>query len=153
MANLIPAPKYSEDWWKSIHINNIIGFDQEMCSETAEPQPGNWLAYAVYNTEFCAPAMGYRVLFPTATDCLYWIRWLVLPESGDFDDTQPRTGIVLTGKAKELARLIDGSPEGTHAEDLLRSIRNDVRNWMTDEQKTIYLICSIDEFYEMQKDG
>lgn len=152
MANFIPAPKYSEEWWKSIPIYNIIGFDQEMCSETAEPQPGNWLAFAVYNSEFCAPAMGYRVLFPTSTDCLYWIRWLVLPESCDYDDDQPRAGIVLSGKAEELAGLIDGSPEGTHAEDLLRSIRDNVRDWITDDHKTIFLICSLEEYEEMLQD-
>ena len=136
---------HDEEWWKNIKFFNIIGFDNEMCDDNLEEKPGNWVAYAVYLSEPFHPITGYRVLFPTPTDCLYWIRWLVLPEACMEHDLQDRKEIVLTGKAKEIADIIDQASDKTPSVDLILRLRNEVRKWMSEENKDIFFIGPVEE--------
>ena len=120
MPKFIPEPKYSEEWWKSIEVYNIIAFDNEMCFSNllTDEKPDKWMAFAVYKGEPFPPSLGYRVLFPTATDCLYWIRWLVLPEECLESGMEDRKDIILTGKQKKSLKIIDNSFDGTNSADL-----------------------------------
>ena len=144
MPKFIPEPKYEENWWKSHEVYNIIGFDGEFCDDQINAKPGNWVAYAVYHSEFMPPFGGYRVLFPTATDCLNWIRWMVLPEECLNGEEKKRTKVVLTGKAKEIAEIIDGATDKTPSEEILRLIRDAVIKDIG-KDKDIYFIGSIEE--------
>ena len=145
MTKYLPKPIFDEDYWKNCDVYNIIAFNKECCYDQIEAQPGNWVAYAVYHSEFIPPVGGYRVLFPTATDCLYWIRWMVLLEECLNVEDMKRTEVLLTGKAKEIAEIIDGAPDGTRSEELMKIIRPHIVQELG-EDKDIFFVGSIEEY-------
>ena len=146
MPKFLPVPNHDEDWWMNVTQPNIIGFDDEMCSDLTDEKPGNWVAYAYYTSEMYPPAMGYRVIFPTSTDCLYWIRWIVLPDSCELGEFKPRNEIIFKGKVKEFADTIDQFPDYSNSKEILNALKQDICLMMSDKEKEILFIGSLVEF-------
>jgi len=149
MSKFIPEPVYDETWWKTRNLINAIGFDNEMCIfEEVEIKPEQWIACGVLTSEIYAPIEGYQVVFPTATDCLYWIRWVLLPFDCDLDQICDLEKIELFGTTKEIAQKFDESKDGTKTEYMLKEILDilDLPAYFQDGNLDLYYIKSGEQY-------
>ena len=145
MPKFTPEPVHDEAWWKGRDLMNIIGFDKVMCDGDANGKayhvaPENWVASVNYASEPFAPIGGYEVVFPTATDCLYWIRWMLLPYDCDVNDTYSIKQIELFGNIRDIAEVIDSAPDGTDAGELIMKLRIRIIRALQREELALYYI-------------
>jgi hypothetical protein len=114
---LIPSARYSAYWYKEFsQTNPMCVYDDKNCSFPNMMGPEAW-----HTRIFCAEELlssgSWAQMFPTATDCLFWLRWRVGP--------QQYAGLRAPSKAKwdlELPQVfseIDNLPAGTHVARLL----------------------------------
>jgi hypothetical protein len=142
-------PKYfstqfhSEEWWKKVGIINPIGFDNVICNDELPVKKGNWTLYGNYQSEPFPPTGGYRVLFPTASDCLLWIRWVFLPHICTDDDLLLGEEVELYGEAKQIAMEIDKNISIKDSTMILGEIKSKIININYHQELEIYSIEEI----------
>lgn len=126
MPKFSPPSFHSEDWWKSQEILNSLAMeDNADCVKRFGPD--TWIAWAVYWSEAYPPLWGYPTIFPTATDCLMWLRWYVIPdESGGQGEVASEVEIAAP-ELRYLADLIDGYPDGTRSDWVLAEVLGGLR--------------------------
>lgn len=123
MHKFIPEPVHSSEWWSENPIVNALGQDQW----ENEPITGkSWVICGGYISEPYAPVHGYPRTFPTATDCLLWLRWMALPDMSEGDlDNKSQKEIELIPEIKEIADIIDNAADGSNSEEMLELIFDD----------------------------
>ncbi len=92
----LPTPNHSDTWWSYQKLMNIMG------DWPYEISKDSWIVCCSFTSEMYAPMSGYPMIHSTSTDCLLWLRWLVLPIVSDYDDYPDKKGveIELTGDCK-----------------------------------------------------
>lgn len=132
--------KFDEEWWKYRKIINPLWFDDVMCDETISEKPGNWVLYGNYHSEPFAPAGGYRVLFPTSLDCLFWIRWVFLPYLNSNDSIIFGGDVELTGELNKFADEIDSNLGKGISKEFIESVIEKIIHLNNDQDLEIYNI-------------
>ena len=110
-------PEYpaADDWSDSLCENALdIGFFPS--SDDEDFDESTWVAGAVHRSEPSAPLTGYFLPFDTASWCLGWFRWWVLPgccveEGFEGEDFMP-SDVKLEGEYARVAEVIDKSEQG-----------------------------------------
>jgi hypothetical protein len=122
MTPFTPEPQFPEEWWQDLDLSEVDPYTA-MDEFDAAVGADTWVACALWTGEVSAPPSGYVPWFPTATDLVLWLRWVVLATSVSAvarDATRTKAGdVVLSGEAATVARIIDGAPDGTSAADVL----------------------------------
>ena len=148
MTSFIPQPVHDADWWGSINLWNPLGMDDKFGDvEIEEITDDSWVAIGNFIDEEYAPAEGYRVFFPTSTDCLLWVRWYLLPFECD-NEEHNKTGkeVQLFGKSKEIAYRIDQAPDGTNSEKLIADIKEEITHALVNGGFDLYTLMSGQEY-------
>lgn len=146
MPKFTPDPEKDESWWMNLELINPLGFDNEMCDDEREIKPGNWVACGAILGERYGTLEGYKVVFPTSTDCLYWVRWMLLPYECDVDFTYSIKDTKLFGFSKEMADQIDNAPDGINSEKLIFQFREKLPFTLKDMGVELYYLKSYEEF-------
>lgn len=156
MEKFSQKPVHDEAWWRSRELINIIGFDDEMCNSDEDGradhvEPENWVACADYYR--LSGCFGCEVLFPTVTDCLYWIRWILLTSDCDVKATYSNEEVELFGAVKEIAQEIDEAPEGTNAGEMILNLRERIYRSLTNKNFELFYIKSEEEYLRDESEG
>lgn len=99
-----PKPYFDIDFWKSVELINLLGAGS---FEEGPVQNISWVACCGYWSEPYSPYIGYPVIFSTVSDCLLWLRWVVLGYACSDGDNPPAETVKLTGIYLEIANEID----------------------------------------------
>ncbi len=126
MPQFSPQPLNPETWWINRRIDDVWGVGEDP-SYKLRFGPDTWLAWVVYWSESDPPPWGYPVVFPTATDCLMWLRWCVIPGECWADDEVASEVEIGDPALQELVDRIGGYPDGTRSERVLAEVLGGVR--------------------------
>ena len=154
MTRYYPNPVHDANWWGSIELINPLGVNDKFGDLETENIAGkNWLAFGNFIDEPYAPPQGYRVVFPTSTDCLLYIRWVLLPYECDNDEYKNGKEVELFGKPKEIADIIDQAPDETSAEEMIVTIREETTNALVNCGFEIYTLMSGQDYLNDLKES
>ena len=148
MAKFYPEPEVNQEYWASTTLYNVIGFDIPGIgdNQNLSLNKNSWVVYAFYTSEPFPAPMGYPVHFPTSTDCLLWIRWLVLPSFALTEEEVTGDRIVLKGDLKEFADEIDQAPENSMSEEILTKLTHKLKNLCESHGLYICFIGTVHDF-------
>ncbi len=153
MTHFFPEPLHDVEWWGNIQLSNPLGMPNKFGTfEIEDITQDNWLAFGNFISEWYPPVEGYPIVFPTATDCLMWVRWYLLPYECDNEEYKTGKEVILIGKPKEIAERIDAVPSGTNSDELLKAIREDVIHSLENGDFELYNLRSSQEYLDDQLD-